>query len=100
VHLPGPLADRVEEPPVVRDDDQRRSAPGEVVGQPRDRLHVEVVGRLVEDDQVVLAQQERGERAATTLTTGKAGDGPVERHPGQQHLDHLTGAGVRGPLVV
>ena len=56
VHLPRPLAHRVQEPPVVGDHDQRGRAVGEVVGQPGDRLDVEVVGGLVEHDQVVVCR--------------------------------------------
>ena len=58
VHLPRPLADRVEEPPVVGDDHQRRGPLHQVVGQPGDRLHVEVVGRARR------ARSGRGRRAA------------------------------------
>ena len=72
VDLPGPLADRVEEPAVVGDDDQRRRPGRHVRGQPGDGLDVEVVGRLVEDDQVVAAEQQRGQRAAPALAAGQA----------------------------
>ena len=49
------------------DDHEGGRAGGQVPGQPVDRLDVEVVGRLVEDDQVVVAEQQRGQRAATAL---------------------------------
>ena len=72
VHLPGAVADGVEEPAVVGDHDQRRGAPQpaprvEVPGQPGDGLDVEVVGRLVEDQQVV-----RRPGAAAPASTGVA----------------------------
>ncbi len=78
VHLPGLLAHRVEEPAVVGDHEQRRRTTHQVAGQPGDRLHVEVVGRLVEHDQVVVAEQQPRQRAATSLTAGKPVDDPVE----------------------
>ena len=82
------------------DDDQGGRQLGHVLRQPRDRLDVEVVGRLVEHDQVVVTEQQRRERAAPALAAGEPGDGPVERDAGEQHLDDLAGARVRGPLVV
>src|SRR5205807_9872478 len=51
-HFPGARTDGVEEPPVVRDDDQGTPPPEQVPGQPGDPGDVEVVGRLVEDEQV------------------------------------------------
>ncbi len=56
--LPRRRAHRVEEPAVVRDDDERPAAGGEVAGEPVDGLDVEVVRRLVEQE------QRRGGRAA------------------------------------
>ena len=50
--LPRLGRDRVEEPAVVGDGDERAAAYGEVLGEPRDRLDVEVVGGLVEHEQV------------------------------------------------
>ncbi len=100
VDLPRPLADRVEEPAVVGDHHERGGTPREVVGQPRDRLDVEVVGRLVEHDQVVVAEQQLGQRAAAPLAAGQPGHRAVEGDAGQQHLDHLAGPRVGGPLVV
>ena len=71
---PRPLAHRVEEPAVVGDHHQRRWPVREVLGQPGDGLDVEVVGRLVQYDEVVLAEQQRRERAAAALTSGQAED--------------------------
>ena len=48
----------------------------------------------------MVAEQQRGQRAAAPLAAGEPGDGAVEGDPGQQHLDDLAGAGVGGPLVV
>ena len=100
VHLPRRLADRVEEPPVVGHHDERARQADEVSGQPGHGLDVEVVGRLVEHDQVVPREQQGGERAAAPLATGQADDRAVEGHPGEQLLDDLPRGGVGGPLVV
>src|SRR3546814_4677144 len=54
-------------------------------------LDVEVVGGLVEDEQVVTAEQQRGQGAAAPLTAGEPDDGPVERDAGEQLLDDLAG---------
>ena len=44
-----------------------------------DGLDVEVVGGLVEHDQVVVAEQQRGQRAAAALAAGEPDDRAVER---------------------
>ena len=100
VDLPRPVAHRVEEPAVVGDHHERRRPPGEVARQPVDRLDVEVVGGLVEDEQVVVAEEQPGQRAASSLAAGQPAHLAVEPDPGEQHLDDLPGRGVRGPLVV
>ena len=100
VDLPRGLADRVEEPAVVGDHHQRARQADEVGGEPGDRLDVEVVGRLVEDDQVVAREQQRRQRAAAALATGEPDDRAVEGDAGEQLLDDLAGRGVGGPLVV
>ena len=82
------------------DDHERLVAGAQVRGQPGDRLDVEVVRRLVEHHQVVVAEQQRGQGAAPPLAAGEPGHGAVERNAGQQLLHHLAGAGRGGPLVV
>ena len=72
----------------------------QVRGQPGDRLDVEVVGRLVEDQQVGVVQQQPGQRAPAPLAAGEPVHGAVEGDAGEQHLDHLAGARVGRPLVV
>ena len=100
VHLPRPVADGVEEPAVVGDHHQRGRTTDQVLGEPRDRLDVEVVGRLVEDQQVDVVEQQAGQRAAAAFSTREPVHGPVEGHVGQQHLDDLAGGRVTRPLVV
>ena len=65
--LPGLGADGVEEPAVVGDDEHRAVARGEVAREPGDRLDVEVVGRLVEQQQVRMVEQHAGQRDTAPL---------------------------------
>ncbi len=100
VDLPGPLADLVEEPPVVGDDHQ-----GEDLRRTRccasqaTRLDVEVVGRLVEHEQVVVAEQQRRQRAPPALATGERRcDRPrSQRDPGRAAPRRPRGCGRRPP---
>ena len=71
--LPGPVADLIEEPPVVRDHDERCLVLAcQVAGQPPDRLDVQVVRRLVEQQEVVRAAQQRRERDPAAFAAGQA----------------------------
>ena len=56
--------------------------------EPGDRLGVEVVGRLVEQQQVGALQQEPAQRDAAPLAAGEVGDGRVaRRQPQRVHRD-------------
>ena len=105
VHLPvgqfpGPVAHRIQEPAVVGHRNQCLRPPGQVLGQPVDSLNVQVVGGLVQEQQVVLADQDRGQRDPPGLAAGE----PVRRggqvHPGQQGGQHGPGPGVGRPGVL
>ncbi len=64
-----------------------RTAPGvarEELLEPQHRLGVEVVGGLVEQQQVGLAQQQLAQRDAATLTAGQVRDGLVGRRAPQR----------------
>ena len=71
VNLPCGEADLVEEPAVVRDHEQRARLLGpaglEVIGQPGDGVYVEVVGRFVEHENVVVAHEHAREIDASSL---------------------------------
>ena len=69
-----PLGHVVEEVPVVGDGEDGAGVAGEVLLEPQHALGVEVVGGLVEEQQVRLLQQELAERDAAALTTGEQGD--------------------------
>ena len=62
-------ADGIEEVPVVRYQQQSARRVGELVLQPLHRVGVEMVGGLVEDQQIGLRHQRSGDRYALSLTT-------------------------------
>ena len=68
IELEDPAGDVVEEVPVVRDRDDGALVVGEEALEPEDGLGVEVVRRLVEQQQIGCAQQEPAERNASALT--------------------------------
>ncbi len=104
VDLPGRVADLVEEPPVVGHDEQPAGVRGparlEVSGQPGDALDVEVVGRLVEEQHVVVADQQRSQRDPAALATAEIADRGVPRDVGDESRDDVADLRVAGPLVV
>ena len=57
---------------------------GEVLLEPLHALGVEVVGRLVEQQQIGLGQQQLAQRHAATLAAGQVGDGLVGRRAAQR----------------
>ncbi|CAL9518780.1 hypothetical protein SUDANB114_03767 [Nocardiopsis dassonvillei] len=77
VQLQDPRGDVVQEVPVVCDRDDGARVLGQVLLQPVHTLGVEVVGGLVEQQQVGLLQQELAQGHAALLATGELGDGGV-----------------------
>ena len=77
-----------------------RPAPLEVLGEPRDRLDVEVVGGLVEEEHVVVARQQRRERDAPALAAREARHAAVPRQVAEQPGDDVARARVTRPLVL
>ncbi len=84
VDLADPLRDVIEEVPVVRDGQHGARVRREELLEPQHRLGVEVVGGLVEEQQVGLAQQQLAQRDTAALTTGEVGDGLVRRRAAQR----------------
>ena len=70
----------------------------EVLLEPQHRLGVEVVGGLVEQQQVGLLQQQLAQRDAAALTTGEDGDVGVRRRAAQG-VHGLLELGVEVPRV-
>ncbi len=68
----GGTAEIGEEAAVVADHDDRRTDRGERLFQRLDGDHVEMVGRLVEEQDVRVRRQHTGERRATAFATGQA----------------------------
>ena len=71
VELEDPAGDVVEEVAVVRDGDDGAGVVREEALEPRDRLGVEVVRRLVEQQQVGRGEQQPAERDAPPLAAGE-----------------------------
>jgi hypothetical protein len=69
---------RLEEPAVVRDEDHGRVDRLQQLLEPLDRLDVEVVRRLVEQQQVGLRRERAGERRARQLAAREGRERPVE----------------------
>ncbi len=80
------------------DGDDRALVLGEVVLEPRDRLGVEVVGGLVEQQQVGRAQQQAAERHAAALAAGELCDLGVGRRQAQR-VHRVLQLGVEVPGV-
>ncbi|CAB4940787.1 unannotated protein [freshwater metagenome] len=76
--LPRGGADGVEEPPVVGDDDHRAAPLREEPGEPGHALDVEVVRRLVEQQQVGGVQQQLRQGDAAALAARERPDDGVE----------------------
>ena len=83
VHLGDPRDDRVEEVAVVRHEDDRERVVVEVLLQPVAGLEVEVVGRLVEQQQVRPAEQQLGQRDAHLPAAGERLAGALRGRPGR-----------------
>ncbi len=83
----------------MRDGQHRAGVVREVLFQPQDALRVEVVGGLVEQEQIGLAQQELAQRDPSPLPTGKGGDRRIGRRT-PQSVHRLLELGVELPRVV
>ena len=70
--------DRVEEEAVVRDEDHRVRIGVQVLLEPVARFEIEMVGRLVEQQQIRLAEQQLRERDAHLPAAGKRLGRPLE----------------------
>ena len=99
VELEDPLGHVVEEVPVVGDGDDGAGVLLEVLLEPRHALGVEVVGGLVEEQQVGRLEQQLAQRDAAALTTGEDRDVGVAGRAAQR-VHGLLDAGVELPAVV
>ena len=99
-------ADRLQEPAVVRHEHDGGVERLQVALEPLQRLDVEVVGRLVEEQQVGVAGQRAGQRGARQLAAGEGlrgcGPGRSSRKPSPcsvalMRLAPVVAAGVLEP---
>src|SRR6185312_2711854 len=84
VQLEDPGGHVVQEVPVVGDGDDGAGVLGQVLLQPLHALRVQVVGRLVEQQQVGRLEQQLAQRDPAALTTGELGDVGVRRRAAQR----------------
>ena len=91
----------------MRHGDEGAAAHREVVGEPRDRLDVEVVGGLVEHEEVGVVDDEARERSAAPFAAGHGADDGVETRgvagrvdPAEQPVHDVADPRLAGPLVV
>ena len=98
VDLDDPRGDDVEEVTVVRHENHRAGEGLQIILQPADRLGVEMVGRLVEQQQIRLAGERTAKRDPAFLAAGKRADHRVERRRAQRGGGGLD-PGVEVPAV-
>jgi len=92
VELENPAGDVVEEVAIVGDGDDRSGVLLEKTLEPRDGLGVQVIGRLVEQQQIGLLEQNSTQRHAAPLATRERRHvGVTRRHAQRVHGD-LDGA--------
>ena len=104
MHLPGVGRDLVEKPAIVGDDDEparvRRPPFLEMLGEPGDALDVEVVGGLIEEDDVPVADEQLSEGHAPALATRQIAQPGRPGEVGEQPVDHVADLRVTRPLVL
>ncbi len=70
--------DCLEEPAVVRNEDHRRIEGGELGFEPLEAFDVEVIRRLVEEQQIGIDRERASERGSSELTAGERGELPIQ----------------------
>src|SRR5262249_2628162 len=85
--------DPIEEPAVVTNDDDAAAEAQEGVFQGAERVHVEVVGGLVEEEQVAAAAEQLGQGDAVPLAAGQLSDLPLLIRPFEIEPGHIAARG-------
>ena len=103
VHFPHRKAHLVEEPAVVRDH-QKRARPMfpaclQMMCEPGDGAHVEMVGGLVEHEHVPVADEQAGQVNAAALSARQVAYAPLPGDIGSKPGDDIADAGISCPLV-
>ncbi len=93
--LPDTSHGGIQKGSVVRSDDQAAVAPPEVVLQPLQGAEVEVVRRLVKQQQLRIGEQQPGQDGSSLFAAGQEGRrsiplAPLEAEAGQRRLDPLV----------
>ena len=103
-YLDGAVGYIVQESTVVAHQHHRAGEAGEEVLEPEDGLDVQVVGRLVQEQDIVLLEQQFGQFDAHAPTAGKQAGVLVEirafEAQSQQHAFDLPGIGVSSGQIV
>ena len=99
IELEDPAGDVVEEVAVVGDDQDRARIVAQVPFQPGDALGVEMVGRLVEQQQFGLLEQQLAQRDAAPLAARELGDVGIVRRAAQR-IHRQIDLGVEVPQVL
>ena len=104
VHLPHTETHFVEKPAVVGDHKERarpsRPAVLEVLGQPCDAVHIEMVGGLVEHEHVEVTDEHAGKIHASPLAAGEFTDSTLPRDIRDKAAKDAADSGVRCPRVL
>jgi hypothetical protein len=98
VELEDPARDVVQEVPVVGHGDHGALVLGQVLLEPRDGVGVQVVRRLVEEQEVGLGEQQPAERDAAALAARQVLHGGVRRRAAQG-VHRVLELGVQAPGV-
>ena len=80
-------------------DDQRARVVDNVLGEPADSLDVEVVGGLVENQQVDLGEQQPGQGGPAPLATAQTADQGLVVDFAEQVLHHRARPRIGGPGI-
>ena len=86
VEVPHLVDDGLEQLDVVADHDEPAAVAGQEAAQPDDRVGVEVVGRLVEQQRLGVGEQDAGQLDAATLTAGQRAQRLGEHPVGQAQV--------------
>ena len=99
VEVPHLVDDGLEQLDVVADHDQPAAVAGEEAAQPGDRVGVEVVGRLVEQQRLGVGEQDAGQLDAAALATGERAQRLGEHAVGQAEVGADPGGVALGGVA-
>src|SRR5512133_4206970 len=103
MQLPDSTRDSVEEPAVVADDQHGNISCPKIIQmpcQPVDRLHIEMIRRLIQDQHVMIGEQQLHERDSATLATAQGADSGVKIDIGEQMSDYRSPSRIGSPNMV